>query len=146
MQKDLAWSMELGGGGGATATEFSGVRVYATPGLLAGLKGISELLCVCAKPERSTGRVVSRCNSPATAGLRRQSTGGSALAPGGLRAKVTGAKGGGGHGGAHRALGRWKGCRREAGDEVAWRHSGSARAELEEETRWWISELLVPSG
>jgi hypothetical protein len=39
-------------------------------------------------------------------------------------------------------LGRSEGHRREASDEVARWRSGSARAELEEETRWWISELL----
>ena len=44
--------------------------------------------------------------------------------------------------GAYRALGRSEGHCREAGDEVARRRSGSARVELEEETRWWISELL----
>ena len=57
------------------------------------------------------------------------------------QAKTSSAKGRWGLGGAYRALGQWEGHRREASEEVARRHSGSAQAELEE-TWWWISKLL----
>jgi len=135
--------MELGGGGGATTTDFAYTRHRAS---FLGSKGLASY-CACAQNQNAARAGLCRA---ATVPPLRGCDGGAPAAvlslQGGLLAKVTIAKGGGGHGGAHRALGRSEGFRREAGDEVARRRSGSARAELEEETRWWISELLVPSG
>ena len=111
-----------------------------------GSKGLASY-CACAQNQNAARAGMCRA---ATVPPLRGCNGGAPAAvlslQGGLRAKVTSAKGGGCHGGAHRALGRSEGCRREASDEVARQRSGSARAELEEETRWWISELLVPPG